>query len=461
MSEIRKRFRERLGRGPIVVAPGTGDGMGARLIQAAGFEAVYMSGFAVEGTHGKADVGLLGMSEVAARAAQIADAVDLPVLVGGAALTRKFTFTRIFPSYGNLVAYARDAMKGLDLANRLMEPARRAELAAKLARETATLEAETAKRAAAAAPVPARPAVVRRDHDIPTPPDLKLHVLRDYDLDEIFRHINPVMLYTRHLGFKGKFEDALEGDDPVARELREQVEAVEVIMLQRSDITASAVYKFFRAASDGETLHICSPDGAHVLESFHFGRQSVNDGLCLADYTLPVGSDRPDYVCLFATTVGPGVRALAEEWKNAGEYLKSHILQVLALEGAEAFAELLHQKVREMWGFADQPGTTVKDLFKVRYRGVRVSFGYPACPRLEDQVQLFRLLGVAENIGVQLTEGYMMDPEGSVTALVFHHPDGKYFSLTPEDTERLERKIADAEHAGAPGPCRTNLAPLQ
>ena len=93
---------------------------------------------------------------------------------------------------------------------------------------------------------------------------------------------------------------------------------------------------------------------------------------------------------MFATTIGDGVRALAEEWKDKGEYLRSHILQVLALEGAEAFAELLHQKIRQMWGFGDPPGLTMKDLFQAHYHGKRFSFGYPACPRLEDQAQLFR-----------------------------------------------------------------------
>jgi 5-methyltetrahydrofolate--homocysteine methyltransferase len=328
-----------------------------------------------------------------------------------------------------------------------MDPARRRQLADRLAQESRQLRAEAAERAAGEKPSAARPAHVRQDHDVPTPPDLKVHVLRDYDLDAIFRYINPVMLYTRHLGYKGRFEEALEQGEPKAVELRRQVAEVEEIMLRRDDIHADAVYKFFRAASEGETLHILSPDGARVLESFHFGRQTVNDGLCLADYTLPLSANggRPDYVCMFATTIGPGVRALAEEWKNEGHYLRSHILQVLALEGAEAFAELLHAKIRDMWGFPDPPGTTLKDLFKVRYRGVRVSFGYPACPRLEDQVQLFRLLEVTKHIGVELTEGYMMDPEGSVTALVFHHPDAKYFSLSPDDTERLERVIDDEE----------------
>jgi len=136
---------------------------------------------------------------------------------------------------------------------------------------------------------------------------------------------------------------------------------------------------------------------------------------------------------------------------------------VLALEGAEAFAELLHQKIREMWGFADAAGTSMQDLFKAKYRSVRVSFGYPACPRLEDQEQLFRLLDVEKHIGVHLTEGYMMEPEGSVTALVFHHPQAKYFNLSPEDVERLERRLdqerAQGTAAPAPSPTRIPDAP--
>ena len=400
----------------------------------------------------------IGLSGLLVKSAQmmVATAQDLrnagvtcPILVGGAALSNRFTRLKIAPEYEGVVAYASDAMTGLDLANQLMDPLRRGSLAERLAREGVTLKQEAEQRAAAGTVAAVAPAVVRRDHDVPTPPDLKPHTLLNYDLDAIFPYINPVMLYTRHLGFKGKFAEALAKGDARAVELRDQVRAVEDVMLARPDITAKAVYKFFRAASEGETLHILSPDGATVLESFHFGRQTVNDGLCLADYTLPRDAGRPDYVAMFATTVGPGVRALAEQWKDEGDYLRSHILQILALEGAEAFAELLHQKIREMWGFPDPAGTTMADLVKVRYRGVRVSFGYPACPRLEDQEQLFRLLDVERQIGVQLTDGFMMEPEGSVSALVFHHPDAKYFSLSPDDADKLAAAIDEGARIGA------------
>jgi 5-methyltetrahydrofolate--homocysteine methyltransferase len=192
---------------------------------------------------------------------------------------------------------------------------------------------------------------------------------------------------------------------------------------------------------------ILSPDSKNktVLESFTFGRQSEPPHLCLADYVAARDSGRADYLCMFVTTIGTGVRALAEDWKNKGDYLRSHILQVLALEGAEAFAELLHVKIRQMWGIGDPPGLSLKDLVQAHYHGKRFSFGYPACPRLEDQEQLFRLLEVDQNaIGVQLTDGFMMDPESAVSAVVFHHPEAKYFSLSPADIERLEREFEAA-----------------
>ena len=282
----------------------------------------------------------------------------------------------------------------------------------------------------------------------PPPPDLRLHVLRDYDLDEIFGYINPQMLYVRHLGYRGRFSEALQNQEPKALELRRQAQRVEDIMLSRSDIAASAVFKFFPCRSQGQWLIIYRPDGATELERFYFGRQQARDGLCLSDYARPDGPGPNDYVAMFATTVGPGVRALAERWKNAGRYLDSHTLQALAIESAEGFAELLHKRIRSMWGIGEPSGlklggaAELRDLFRANYRGKRYSFGYPACPRLEDQAKLFALLNVTDNIGVELTDGYMMDPEGSVSALVFHHPDAKYFNLDEADIARLEAEIA-------------------
>ena len=369
--------------------------------------------------------------------------VEAPILVGGAALSNRFTRLRIAPEYDGMVVYSQDAMTGLALANTLQDADERQNLAASVDAETENLLNADQNRQAAAAPVQdVAPAKVRHDFAIPTPPDLRLHVIKEYDLERIFPFINPQMLYVRHLGYKGRFADALEAGDPGAVELRDSVRRVEDAILSDPTINANAVFKFFPCQSDGQWLLVYSPDGKTVVERFYFGRQSQREGLCLSDYAMPVESGVMDYVGMFTTTIGPGVRELSERWKAEGEFLNSHILQVLGLEGAEGFAELLHQQMRQMWGIGDPAGLSHTDLFRTQYQGRRYSFGYPACPRLEDQEQLFRLLDVTGNIGVELTEGFMMDPEGSVSALVFHHPDAKYFNLDEVDIERLEREIA-------------------
>ena len=215
-------------------------------------------------------------------------------------------------------------------------------------------------------------------------------------------------------------------------------------MLAQQDIKANAIFKFFPCNSDGQRFLVYGSEDRKTAEEFYFGRQSQRDGLCLADYVLPLSSGKTDYVGMFVTSIGNGVRGLAERWMAEGHFLNSHILSALALESAEAFAELLHQQIRQMWGLGDTAGTTHQDLFRTQYRGKRFSFGYPACPRLEDQEQLFRLLDVHANLDVELTEGYMMDPESSVSALVFHHPDAKYFNLSERDIERLELHFPQA-----------------
>jgi 5-methyltetrahydrofolate--homocysteine methyltransferase len=406
---------------------------------------------------------IIGLSGLLVKSAQMMvetvrdfrqDGVAVPVLVGGAALSNRFTRLRIAPEYGGLVAYAPDAMTGLALANTIQEADERAHLAAQLKAETEAMLDDDSRRSAADEGQNVPPAQVRHDFPIPNPPDLRLHVLSDYDLEDVFGYINPQMLYVRHLGYKGRFAEDLAAGEQAAVELRDSVRRVEDLMLARSDISANAVFKFFPCRSEGQSLLIYSPDGSRVLERFYFGRQSQRDGLCLSDYALPLsntpsspgrgegvrenGLDGMDYVGMFVTSVGPGVRNLAARWIAEGKFLDSHILQALALESAEGFAELLHQQLRQMWGFGDPAGITPYELFRTQYRGRRYSFGYPACPRLEDQEQLFRLLEVSNHLDVELTEGYMMDPESTVSALAFHHPDAKYFNLSEKDINRLE-----------------------
>ena len=135
-----------------------------------------------------------------------------------------------------------------------------------------------------------------------------------------------------------------------------------------------------------------------------------------------------DYIGIFAVTAGEGIREKAAELKAQGDYLTSYTLQALALESAEAFAERIHHLMRDAWGIPDPLELTMKERLAARYQGMRFSLGYPACPNLEDQAKIFRLIN-PQDIGIELTEGYMMDPEASVTALVFAHPGARYFSV--------------------------------
>ena len=400
---------------------------------------------------------IIGLSGLLVKSAQMMvetvrdfrqDGVAVPVLVGGAALSNRFTRLRIAPEYDGLVAYAPDAMTGLALANTIQEADERAHLASQLEAETEAMLDDAARRQdsdGGSEDVP--PAQVRHDFPIPNPPDLRLHVLSDYSLEDVFAYINPQMLYVRHLGYKGRFSEDLESGEQAAVDLRDSVRRVEDLVLARSDIAANAVFKFFPCRAEGQWLLVYSPDGSQVLERFYFGRQSQREGLCLSDYVLPgtatpgSGLEGMDYVGMFVTTIGPGVRDLAARWIAEGKFLDSHILQALALESAEGFAELLHQQLRQMWGIGDPAGITPYELFRTQYQGRRYSFGYPACPRLEDQEQLFRLLEVSKHLDVELTEGYMMDPESTVSALVFHHPDARYFNLSEQDINRLESEI--------------------
>jgi 5-methyltetrahydrofolate--homocysteine methyltransferase len=351
--------------------------------------------------------------------------VDIPLFVGGAALTRKFTATRIAAEYGGVTLYAKDAMDGLDLANQLFSAVSREALIERVRAEQAALVAGGAETAPVRPATPVtRPAAMPRV-EVAVAPDLERHVVRDVPLAHVYPYLNLQMLYGKHLGLRGPVVRLLEEGDAKAEELREVVEGLKAEAARQGLLHVHGVYQWFRTRAAAETLTLLGPEGAE-LARFTFPRQPGGEQLCLTDY---VRDDRDDYVALFAVTCGGGVRERAEAWKQRGDYLRSHALQALAIECAEAAAEWLHARLRTLWGFPDPPELSIADKLKAHYRGLRVSFGYPACPELADQATLWRLLR-PEEIGVQLTEGFMMDPEASVSALVFHHPAAKYFKAT-------------------------------
>ncbi|MGF9817540.1 methionine synthase [Brevibacillus agri] len=358
--------------------------------------------------------------------------IDVPLMVGGAALTRKFTSNRIAPEYRGVVLYAKDAMDGLDLVNRLQNPEERERLIAEqqdLAEAAAAAAAQPVVQEKKA-PLPARSAI-SRTVPIHLPPDCDRHVLRQYPISHLQPYLNLRMLLGKHLGVRGNVEKLLEAGDEKVLELYGVVEELLNEAKQRGTITAHGVYQFFPAQADGNDIIVYDPnDHSKVLERFSFPRQPEEPHLCLSDFLRPVESKEMDYVGFLTVTAGGGIGERSTELKERGDYLRSHVLQALALELAEAFAERIHHIMRDVWGIPDPAEMTMLERFGARYQGIRVSFGYPACPNLEDQAQLFRLLR-PEDIGVQLTEGFMMEPEASVSAMVFAHPEARYFNAGP------------------------------
>ncbi|PAQ15565.1 methionine synthase [Bacillaceae bacterium SAOS 7] len=357
-----------------------------------------------------------------------AASIDVPILVGGAALSRRFTETKISPEYTGPVLYAKDAMDGLSIASRLQNEEEKSQLLNELAekqekRKEIEAYRETAKPAVAVLNKPVK--TVRQDAPVWTPRDLRKHIQRDYPVAHLKPYINMQTLIGHHLGLKGKIEKLLTEKDERAILLKETVDG----FLQDGLLKTASVYQFFPAQSDGDDVIIYDPaDAKTEIERFTFPRQQKEPFLCLADYLKPVDSGEIDYVGLFVVTAGFGVRNQAAKFKEKGEFLQSHAIQSTALELAEGFAERIHQEMRDQWGFPDPVDFTMRERFAAKYQGQRFSFGYPACPNLEDQTKLFKLLQ-PEDIGVHLTEGYMMEPEASVSAIVFAHPDARYFNV--------------------------------
>ena len=384
-------------------------------------DAIGLSGLLVKSTH------QMVVTAIDLKAAGI----SVPLLVGGAALSEKFTRTKIAPAYSEAVTYAKDAMTGLAVLNRLMDPADRERVLAEWRAVGQVSDLPAAERPSSATPAStARSRKVRADIAIPPAPYLDRRVRAVPHLAEVWSYINPFMLYGKNLGYKGNFDKDLAAHEPKALDLFHKVE--EVKQEAARFIKVRAVWRFLEAERDGNAIHLFEPGAASPVHTFAFGRQPREDGLCLSDYILESEEGRRDHLALFVVTAGECIRERAEEWKQRGEYFKSIAIQALATETAEGTAEWLHRRIREDWGFPDPPSTTMHDRFTSKYRGKRYSFGYPACPNMAGQEGIWKLLQ-PEEIGVKLTESYMMEPEASVSALVFHHPDCAYFTADGGD----------------------------
>ncbi|MBL6990385.1 MAG: methionine synthase [Bacteriovoracaceae bacterium] len=393
-------------------------------------DVIGLSGLLVKSAHQMADTA----SDLALTG------IDIPMIIGGAALSKNFTYKQVLPAYkGGEVLYAKDAMEGLELANTIMSEEKFNLYKEKFKDERYKfVDSKASDNEVEVESIGRSPQIIVST-DLPMAPDYQKHVIKNTPIETIFKYINPKMLYSKHLGIDGKIAQYLmdERFDKVkefpqgqkALEIYDEIKRIKA-MYAHSHLNPSAVYQYFKCNSDKNTIELYHHQSGEVINTFCFPRQLKADGICLSDFVAPKDHGVVDNMGMFIVTVGKNIIEEVQRLKVDGKYFQSHVLQALAIELAEAYAEYLHSKMRQWWGYADPVDATMLDLFQAKYRGRRFSVGYAACPNMEDQTKIFQLLDPSHSIGVSLTESYMMDPEASVSALVFHHPEAKYFSVT-------------------------------
>src|SRR6266571_4816986 len=371
--------------------------------------------------------------------------LEFPVICGGAALTRKYVEDDLRREYSNAVFYADDAFGGLHIMEDLTAPNGN--------REARLKEGRTVKDYAKAVAVDEetgpvfaeRSAVVDDAPNIPEPPFWGVRVKKDYELREIFPYINDTALFKNQWQLKtASQEDYVRLVEqkfrPIKKELEEEI-------IASGWFEPKVVWGYFPAQGDGNDVIVydCGATGVPArpngdststgedarvskeLLRFTFPRQREGRRLCIPDFFAPKASGKMDVIGLSLVTIGARASVETQKLFEAGEYTKYLYLHGLSVETAEALAEYHHRRMREELGISGEDSSHIRDLFHQKYRGSRYSFGYPACPNLEDETKLFALLQPEENVGVRLTTGFLLEPEQSTSAIVVHHPSAKYF----------------------------------
>jgi 5-methyltetrahydrofolate--homocysteine methyltransferase len=371
--------------------------------------------------------------------------IKVPVVLGGAALTRRYVEEDLKSLYQGQLFYARDAFAGLHTMDQLVggngpghtETGRSGD-AVKLefADDVEDLVGEEAKLGIRK---PARPRGMRAtgntthtvrsqvdpDAPIPTPPLYGSRVVEDIKLDDVFAFINETALFKGQWQFKqgrtpiDEYQELVQNKvRPIYEELKERSKREELLV-------PKVVYGYFRCQSEGNDLVVYDEEKE---VRFTFPRQPAGKHLCLADYFASKESGRMDVVAFHLVTVGRRASEYSQELFKSDNYSDYLYFHGLSVESAEALAELWHKRIREELGIAAADSPDLSRLFRQEYQGSRYSFGYPACPDLEDQAKLFTLLDPAR-IGVELSEEFQLEPEQSTSAIIVHHRQAKYFSI--------------------------------
>ena len=380
--------------------------------------------------------------------------INVPVVLGGAALNRRYVDEDLKPLYKGQLFYARDAFAGLHTMDKLASANGAEVIAADLAKAAVAslsvdvdgaedLEDLVGEEAKLGIRKPLKPrgttkiagdtthtsrSEVSTNAPVPSAPFYGSRVVDDIDLDDVFSFVNETALFKGQWQFKQGRTPANEYEAFVRDTVRPIYEELKERSKREQLLTPRAVYGYFPCQSSGNDLIILNDDQKTERMRFTFPRQPSGKRLCLADFFAPKDSGRVDVVAFHLVTMGSRASVYAQELFKSDNYTDYLYFHGLSVEGAEALAELWHKRIREELGIAQEDADEVRKLFRQQYQGSRFSFGYPACPNLEDQAKLFELLDPAR-IGVELTEEFQLDPEQSTSAIIVHHPEAKYFSI--------------------------------
>ena len=355
---------------------------------------------------------------------------DVPVLLGGAALTRRYVERDLREVYDGRVFYGKDAFEGLATLDQIMGMKRSGEWDPDFGRVPTGRELpERTETDTEVVELPMRSPDVISDNPMFEPPFIGSRVVKGLSIDEIASYINETALFRNQWQYRpDKSGDTVETDeafkDRIRPMLREQLATAKAAGI----LVPQVVYGYYPANSDGDDLVIFSDVSRSTeLCRFSYPRQTKAPHLCIADFYRPV-DDGVDYAAFHIVTMGAAVSEAAAELFAENRYQEYLMVHGLGVEMAEALAEFWHHRIRTEWGFADEDGPSLSGLFRQQYRGGRYSWGYPACPDLEDNAKVAALLG-ADRLGIEVNEetGWQYQPEQTTSAIICHHPQAKYF----------------------------------
>jgi 5-methyltetrahydrofolate--homocysteine methyltransferase len=367
--------------------------------------------------------------------------MNIPLLIGGATTSRIHTAVKLDVNYSGAVIHVHDASKSVPIASSLFGEKVKNKVRDSVKEEYAALRMQHEDRIKAKDYIDLAKARANKvkidwsDFQPKKPRTTGVQVLTDFSIREIRNYIDWTPFFQTWM-LKGKFP-AILSDSVVGIEAGKLYQDANNMLDQierQKLLKANAVFGLFKANTVGDDVNIFSADNAGKTETFNFLRQqnkkASSANYCLADFIAPEDSGHSDYMGAFAVTAGIGIEQSIEHFRSSHDDYSEIMIKALADRLAEAFAELLHQKVRkEYWGYDEAEHLSNEELISEKYKGIRPAPGYPACPDHLEKEKLFKLLDVEKNTGIKLTESMAMYPAASVSGYYFSHPDSRYFGL--------------------------------